>query len=85
MRSEKHLINSYRQAIDPPTPVTSSGKHREYVHLGSTAGSLPPTFPPKAARIGLSTCDSMRSHFAHLFPLAMIKALRKGKNKPACL
>ena len=45
-----------RMAIDPPTRVTSSGKRREYVRVGSTAASLPPTFPTEATRVGLNKC-----------------------------
>jgi hypothetical protein len=56
--SEWHLLNSYRRAIDSPTRVTSSAKRREYVRVGSTAASLPPTFPPEAICIGLSKCHS---------------------------
>jgi hypothetical protein len=56
--TEWHLLISYRRAIDRPTQVTSSGKRREYVRVGSTAAFLPPTFPPEATRIGLSWCDS---------------------------
>ena len=51
-------------AIDPPTRVTSYGKRREYVRVGSTAASLPPTFPPEATRIGLSKCHSPPALFA---------------------
>jgi hypothetical protein len=51
---ERHLLNSYRRAIDPPTRVTSAGKRCEYIRVRSTATSLPPTFPPEATRIGLS-------------------------------
>ena len=53
-----HLLNSYRRAIDRPIRVTFSGKRHEYVHVGSTAASLPPTFPPQATRIGFSECHS---------------------------
>jgi hypothetical protein len=60
MRYECRLLNSYRRAIDPPTRVTSCGKRRDYVRVGSTAVSLPPTFPPEATRIGVSKCHSMR-------------------------
>jgi hypothetical protein len=56
--SEWHFLNSYLPAIDPPTRVTSCGKRRKYVRVGSTAASLPPTFPPEATRIGLSKWHS---------------------------
>ena len=68
-RHEWHLLNSHRRAIDPPTRVTSSGKHREYVPVGSTAASLPPTFPPEATRIGLSRRHSPPSPFYRVRPL----------------
>jgi hypothetical protein len=58
VRLEWRLLNSYRRAIDPPTRVTSCGKRREYVRVGSTAASVPPTFPPEATRIGLSKWHS---------------------------
>jgi hypothetical protein len=41
---EWYLLNSYRRAINPPTGVTSCGKRREYVLVGSTVASLAPTF-----------------------------------------
>jgi hypothetical protein len=42
--------------LGPPTRAISSGKRRQYVHVGSTVASMPPTFPPETTRIGLSQC-----------------------------
>jgi hypothetical protein len=63
-RHEWHLLNSYRRAIDSPTRVTSCGKRREYVRVGSTAASLPPTFPPEATPVGISKRHSFRHHYS---------------------
>ncbi len=52
------LTNGYPWAIELPTRVISSGKRREYVPVGSTAPSLPPTFPTETPRIGLSPSSS---------------------------
>jgi hypothetical protein len=35
-------------------PIISSGKRREYVPVGSTAASMPPTFSPETTEISLS-------------------------------
>jgi hypothetical protein len=35
-------------------PVISSEKRREYVLVGSTAASMPPTFSPETTEISLS-------------------------------
>jgi hypothetical protein len=43
-----------------PTPVISSGRRREYIPVGSTAASLPPTLPTETTAIGLSKCHSGR-------------------------
>jgi hypothetical protein len=40
-------------------PIVSSEKRREYVPVGSTAASMPPTFSPETTEISLSKC-----HFA---------------------
>ena len=37
-----------------PIPVVSYGRRREYVPVGSTAASVPPTLPPQTTGIGLS-------------------------------
>jgi hypothetical protein len=37
-------------------PIISSGKHREYLPVGATAASMPPTFSPKTTEISLSKC-----------------------------
>jgi hypothetical protein len=35
-------------------PVISSEKGREYVPVGSTVASMPPTFSPETTEVGLS-------------------------------
>jgi hypothetical protein len=35
-------------------PIISSGKGREYVPVGSTAASMPPTFSPETTEISVS-------------------------------
>jgi hypothetical protein len=45
-----------RQA-GPMIPIISSGKRREYVPVGSTAASMPPTFSPETTEISVSKCD----------------------------
>jgi hypothetical protein len=34
-------------------PIISSGKRREYVPVGSTAASMPPTFSPETTEFSL--------------------------------
>jgi hypothetical protein len=43
-------------------PIVSSEKRREYVPVGSTAASMPPTFSPETTEISLSKCHCPEVH-----------------------
>jgi hypothetical protein len=39
-------------------PIVSSAKRREYIPVGPTAASMPPTFSPETAGISSTKCHS---------------------------
>jgi cytochrome c peroxidase len=48
-------------------PIISSGKRREYVPVGSTAASMPPTFSPETTEISLNKCHCGCARFSPHF------------------